>query len=100
MKKAILKQIKAAASNLPQTFTRTRTVVKGEEVIRKVKGEPKDENGKPLDPEKDYLVPARRLVNHESALKRAYQSGGMAAMENYCREVLATAGELTAEPIH
>lgn len=43
----------------------------------------KDGNGKPISASQVYLVPVRRRVNHFKEMKRAFEQGGMDAVDRY-----------------
>lgn len=85
--KAERKKFKELAQALPQTFYKAYvgTKVTGEEILKtkKTYGESKVVSGKSYVLSKEASFP----VNHENRLIKAYESGGMQAVETYCREV-------------
>ena len=81
-------KIKKLAKMLPATQyeANVNRMVIGAEIIAK-----KIDTGKfkTIDPKKRYAVAVKQLfpVNHEKRLVKAYENGGMEAVEDYCKEV-------------
>lgn len=108
MKKAVAKQIRKMAQNLPKMLMpRTRDkAMKAEDLIKvietqgKEKGVPDEqiqERISQIDPEGYYKVPVQEMipVNHENNLKKIYHQHGYPGLQGYCDEVIRTALRLT-----
>lgn len=89
MNKQVLKSLREIAASLPLRYHAHKSVrfdnVKGSHILRRY---PKatDKRDHRIDPDKYYAYKTRATdtkANHERALKKAYQSGGFAAVNIY-----------------
>ena len=90
MNKAILKELRAIAETLPTWFVDSHEnhLMKGVEVLAET--EYKEIEGKPIDPDKTYVIafPVQVAYNHYRYLKKLYNEGGMKACKKYQLECL------------
>ena len=98
MKKAVRKELKKIANQLPPTFyyVKAGLIAKGSDVIAEGKTHV---SGQEIDPNKRYHVPVtyEKPVNHLLRLKRAFLNGGKEAILKYVDEVCALQIESTQE---
>jgi hypothetical protein len=84
MKKNIVKQLRAAAENLPVIYENARVRELGADVIEEHKKQDKeagrpytprlDSKGKPYNPKGYYLFSVQKPVNHLEKMKQIFQS--------------------------
>lgn len=86
MKKKHLKEFREVAKIFPNTYNAGKIRVLDAELLKQ-NPDKMDNKGKPVDANTYYLMDGGIKTNHNRALKKAFQRGGMPAVEEYVKQM-------------
>lgn len=84
MKKKVLKQLRQFEQMLPQTTSSANVYATGKELLE-IRPDLKDSSGKPIDPNKSYLVPGYVRNNHYRTMKKIYKKKGEEGLKEFAK---------------